>query len=343
MAFPLTVPTIGSTNWGISVNNNWNLLNSLIQGGGKNLIHNGSFDIWQRGVGFAAANVYTADRWKANAGTSANVSVTQTGSTSSPFVSQYALNIGCVSGASSYAVIGQQIEYNDFYLMLGTTMTVSFWAIATVNTSTSKALTLRYRIGTTTKDAPVLFSGTNTDYSITLSTSWQFFTQQITIPTTALGFSLEFGLFGSPVLNDGFSIALVQLEPGSINTPFMYEPFASLLATCQRFYEKSFLLTTTPGSNIQANSICTNCTNGGFNNSYAAAVTYKITKRILPTVTFYNPRAAVANTWTFYAGGVATSVTPTFEIQGTNSFTAVVGGTSTYSLVYIHYTADCDF
>jgi hypothetical protein len=347
MTLPLTLPAIGSTNWGTAVNANWTLLNSLMQGGGKNLIHNGNFDLWQRNITFGnLTGIYTADRWKAIAGTPANGSVVASGSVSSPFNAAKTYLLECTTGGSAYIEMGQQIEYQDFYLMLGVTMTVSFWAKALANTSTSKALTLQYRVNTTTTNGSTIFNGsiTPTIYSISLSTSWQLYTQQITIPTSALGFALEIGLFGSPVNGDGFYIAQVQLEPGSVNTPFMYEPFAVLLQKCQRFYEKSYDLATVPGTVTEIGSI----RGITFSSStwYNMDLRFKVTKYIAPSTSqfkFYSTNSGASGM--AYDFNVPGDVVINIVNQGMNG-TFFYNAANTWGFIHVQefqYSIDVDF
>jgi hypothetical protein len=43
-----------------------------------------------------------------------------------------------------------------------------------------------------------------------------------------------------------FEIAQVQLEPGPVATPFEQRPIGTELALCQRYYEKSYEIGTSP-------------------------------------------------------------------------------------------------
>ena len=49
-------------------------------------------------------------------------------------------------------------------------------------------------------------------------------------------------------LNATFQITDVQIEEGTIATPFERQPIGAELALCQRYYEKSYDLTTAPGA-----------------------------------------------------------------------------------------------
>ena len=85
------------------------------------------------------------------------------------------------------------------------------------------------------------------------------------------------------------TLGKVQLEPGSVATPYERQIYSDQLAQCQRYYEKSYDIGTTPGS----------VTGVGQGQFYVSGVTglnagsilciYKVTKRTNPTNTYYSP------------------------------------------------------
>lgn len=82
----------------------------------------------------------------------------------------------------------------------------------------------------------------------------------------------------------------VQLEVGSVATPFERRLYPQELAMCQRYYEKSYDYGTAPGT---AGAVTTN---GSMKATQTAApyqstwqVQFKVTKRTAPTFTVYNP------------------------------------------------------
>ena len=93
-----------------------------------------------------------------------------------------------------------------------------------------------------------------------------------------------------------FDIAQVQLEAGSVATNFEYQSFGDTLQRCLRYYEKSFPYTTAPVQNAGAVGATT------WNLALAGAVAgiapmslpFKVTKRAIPTMTFFNTGATNA-------------------------------------------------
>jgi hypothetical protein len=85
-----------------------------------------------------------------------------------------------------------------------------------------------------------------------------------------------------------FYITGVQLEAGSVATPFERRSYGQELALCQRYYEKSFAQGTAPVDNggYQGSFLLAGNSNGS---SFIGNVTWKVTKRAAPSATFYRP------------------------------------------------------
>jgi hypothetical protein len=107
--------------------------------------------------------------------------------------------------------------------------------------------------------------------------------------------------------DNNFKIALVQLEAGSVATPFESRPYGTELAMCQRYYEQSYIEGTAPGT-----ATTTNQATGrwayidGTADALTAHFPFKVTKRAAPTVTFYSPATG--------ASGQIRNVTTTSDV-----------------------------
>ncbi len=81
------------------------------------------------------------------------------------------------------------------------------------------------------------------------------------------------------------------IDPDAIGSAPLWElpDFASELARCQRYYEKSYALDTAPGALTQTGATGLFCV-GGSSAAYLAGVTipWKVQKRVAPTVTTYS-------------------------------------------------------
>jgi hypothetical protein len=230
---------------------NMNLISTAAQQGSRNAIINGGFDIWQRGTSTAvstSAATYLADRffsYRAGFAAGATVSRQSSGLTGI----QYAYRVSRDSGNSSTAEINtiHNIETANSIGFAGQPVTVSFYARKGANYSAgSSALGVR------------LISGTGTDQSIftgytgqadliysgaTLTTSWQRFTYTATVTSSAteIGLFLYFGPTGTAGAADYYEITGIQLEAGSVATPFSRAggTLQGELAACQRYYYRS--------------------------------------------------------------------------------------------------------
>lgn len=143
-------------------------------------------------------------------------------------------------------------------------------------------------------------------------------------------------------LSATFDITGVQLEPGTVATPFEQRPFGDMLRLCQREYEKSFLIATAPVTNVGSNT-----GEQQFAAGIAAAASdiayteFQVNKRAAPTITYFNPNAANAQVrdQTATADATATAATNNTErgflTTCTGNIATVVGNKLAF-----HYTAD---
>ena len=212
-----------------------------------NPVINGAFDFWQRGtvatVGTNILTQYVADRWqpyRAVAGATINrVAAGLTGF-------EYAARIQRDSGNTAVDGLywASSIETSNSVPFAGKTVTFSFYAKAGSNYSSSASgLSARLFTGTgTNQNILGGFTGSVTAVSqtATLTTSWQRFQYTATLDSNVTQIAPYF--FYSPVgtagVNDFFDITGVQIEVGSIATPFRRtgKSIATELLECQRYY-----------------------------------------------------------------------------------------------------------
>lgn len=220
----------------------------------RNKIINGNFDIWQRATTQTSNGYGSSDRWYNEHGGSSKTTSRQlftVGQTDVPNNPQYFTRtvVTSVAGATNNVIMSQLIE--SVRTFAGKTVTLSFWAKADAN----KNIAVEYAQNFGTGGSP---SARVTGIGIAtcaLTTSWQKFTLTTTIPSISgktlgtdenhnlqMAFWFDAGSsFNSRTNSLGqqsgtFDIAQVQLEEGSIATPFEQRPIGTELALCQRYY-----------------------------------------------------------------------------------------------------------
>lgn len=207
--------------------------------GFRNAIINGDFNIWQRGTSFTPSSslIYTADRFFGyNSGNGSMTISRQTftpGNTISGYEPQFYLRTAIASvGTSGAFNLGQRIE--DVRKFAGQTVTVSFW----IKSDASRTVTgYAYQVFGTGGSSSV----TTTYGTFNVTTSWQRFTATVTIPSisgktigTDSYLAIELNL---PIATQTTEIWGVQVEKGSIATPFEQRPIGTEVALCQRYYQ----------------------------------------------------------------------------------------------------------
>jgi hypothetical protein len=217
--------------------------------GYKNLVANGSFDIWQRGTTFSNSVTvqYTADRWL-NWVTSAvahTISRQATGDTTNLPNIQYCTRLQRNSGQTSTGipVIEYAAETVDSIRFAGQTFTLSFYARAGANFSaSSNVMNVVVATGTGTDQQLRTFTGYTAPVNsgATLTSTWKrfTFTGNAASNITQIGCQFYFTPTGTAGTNDYYEITGVQLEVGSVATPFSRAggTLQGELALCQRYY-----------------------------------------------------------------------------------------------------------
>jgi hypothetical protein len=219
--------------------------------GFRNKIINGDFSIWQRGTSQTANGYGSDDRWLNSVVGSTHVVSRQTSTLGSSPSQYYARTVvTSVAGAGNLVAKGQSIE--DVRLLAGQTVTISFDAWADTNRNIALELVQRFGSGgspsadvTAIGSQLVAITSTRTRYSVTVAvpsiTGKTIGTDNAS--STALFFWLDAGstynarTAGLGQQSGTFNFADVQVELGSVATPFERRPPQVELALCQRYYQ----------------------------------------------------------------------------------------------------------
>ena len=221
---------------------------------GKNELINGNFDEWQRGTSQIGSGYKSADRWRMSNTTSTFASSKQLFSIGQSDVpnnpeSFHRTVVTSNIDADAQVQILQKIE--GVRALAGQTATISFWAKA----DSSNNLAVEMSQGFGTGGSPSADVIAIVAQKIALTTSWQKFTVEATIPSISgksLGtdnndfLRLAFWLDAGSNLDartdslgqqsGTYDIAQVQLEEGTVATDFEQRHISQELALCQRYY-----------------------------------------------------------------------------------------------------------
>jgi hypothetical protein len=352
----------------------------------RNRIINGDMRIYQRNLGTvtcpSAAWTYSVDRWFMLGAQASKYSVQQSttvpNSTFSYSLLVTSLSAYTTTGVGEYFGVGQFIEgYNISDLAWGTAsaspVTISFWV--------RSSLTGTFALGL---EAQGYTPSYVTTYTINAANTWEQKVLVITPPTSGsfnavygcgvrLWWDLGSGTNYNTTVNTwaagdrirvsgsinflGTNAATlyltgVQFEKGSIATPFEYRPFPIELQMCQRYFETSYDSGTAVGTATITKS-CHFRSVATTNQFYflMPMVYYKVTKRVVPTITIYNASTGAIGTWyvdgTGGGGGSPAAVANTDgNGNDTYGFFAYTGSSFQYyqgNGIFFHWTSDIEF
>jgi hypothetical protein len=238
----------------------------------RNAIINGGMDIWQRGTATLtnpAHGLYFVDRFQLiralGDGTFDLLQSAETPAAGFPF--NYSVKIDCTAvetavAATEFAGIQQKVEGYDFKRFAGETATLSFWVkavktgiycVAFRNTDSSRSYVSEYTINAAStwerKTITLTFNAGGTWYytnTVGVTITWMLLCGSTLQIATANKNTWQTGTYiatdaqvnGLDNTNNNFWLTGVQLELGSVATPFEQRPYAHELALCQRYYER---------------------------------------------------------------------------------------------------------
>lgn len=230
----------------------------------RNRIINGKMEIAQRGTSFAAASGYTLDRWQFDASTAAVLTASQQADFPlSNYEFQSSLRLAVTTADTSissgeFARIQHKIEGYNARDLIGKTFTLSFWV--------RSAKTGVHCVGMRNSGADRSYVG---EYTVNSALAWEQKSITVTggLPSTGtwdwtngVGLGLNFMLAAGTsfhttagswqtgsfiatanqvncldTIGNIFAITGVQLEVGSVATPFEHRPYGMELALCRRY------------------------------------------------------------------------------------------------------------
>jgi len=218
--------------------------------GMRNRIINGDFRIWQRGTSFAnptsAANQYGADRWCfVRPSYAGNTTMSQVTGLTINGNNRTAMRLQRTSGDTNTGLIQtcQAIESLNIRDLAGQTITISGYYRTGANFSNTN-LYIQFVTGTGI-DEPNPITNGYTGSTVAISTSVAANTNFTKFSVTGTlasnineaGLTFIYGPSGTAGAADYFDLIDIQVEAGSVATPFERRPYGMELSLCQRYYQ----------------------------------------------------------------------------------------------------------
>lgn len=220
---------------------------TMLGGSGRNRLRNGSMRMAQRGVGpitiVNATPAYGLDGWQVLS-TGDNSTITQVLATSVNLTGASEVMEIIPGNAATEVSIYQRIAAGripDF--LQGVPVTFSGLYFNANNPTAPLTPTIRGKVPLAVDNfsglSGVIFNVAPT--LVGLPGTWQSFSATIVLPqnlTTGLQITFDLTASASPVASAGFYLANLQLELGSLQTPFELQTVAQLNAENQVFYQE---------------------------------------------------------------------------------------------------------
>ena len=194
----------------------------------RNRLINGGMQIWQRGTTFSTG--YTADRWFVGFGDSP----TFARSTDVPSAAfQFSMSVT----GSNFITLTQRIESVNTYDLAFLPVTVSFWVKQTSGAGTNSiGVQLFFP---TAADNYTSVTGTTTNL-INGTSGWAYvsttFAAGALVAQAANGIGLS--IYANVAGSSTFLVTGVQLEVGTVATPFERRLFGQEFMLCQRYFQQ---------------------------------------------------------------------------------------------------------
>lgn len=235
-------------------------------GGRRNLIINGGFDVWQRGTSQTTTGYGSVDRFSFD---SASMSSVNKGSDIANGFKNV-LEVTLKETTNWQYPTRYSLEANT--LVAGKTYTLSYYGKASQNVT---GMYGHFQTST----AGQVKTGLSTEFT----TEWVKYSHTFTIPSSYGGEQFDMYLLNHNRTGLGgvtFYLAEIQIELGSVATPFEHRSYGEELALCQRYYWAM-----NAGGHPSANATSYARFNGVSNGSYNYfTVEYPCQMRTTPTL-----------------------------------------------------------
>lgn len=314
----------------------------------RNHLYNSNFDIWQRGATVTCANAATAygpDRWYAENQLGTAGVITMTRAAGSSDGAKYGCEVKITTAPTASVANGtylyQTLENFDSLRLYNKTASV-FVKLKAKGYVTQVGIALMYKTTEAKVDTVIGSEQTVTVNSSTFSSGSISLQALGTSMTTAGVVGIRFRVVavsqGAPYdLDNGFVVEQAMLVEGAVPTVFKprFDSIQAEVQGCQRYYEKSYSLGTTPGTGTTEGIANFAHSAAAGNTNYWHGVSFKVTKRTAPTISLWDS----AGTATKVDYDTTTNEPADAERAGESGFGVKPSGTDNRNGVSFHWAA----
>jgi len=328
-------------------------------GAGRNRLINGDMMVAQRGTSFVAGanndDTYNLDRWTLLSDGNDIVDVTQANVAPSGGLFSIGLDVETVN--KKFGII-QIIEQRNIVGMFNQQCTLSFSARTSGSSiGNLKAVILAWNSTADTVTSDVVSSwnadgvtptfatnwtAENTPQNLAPSNTWTRYSITATLDTASTNNVAVFIWCDdmTTTLGDFLYVTDVQLEVGSLATPFERKTMSTTIAECQRYFCKSYSITTAPAASTTDGQV-SGVVGGQFATLHYSPMRFPVEMRARPTMTFYN-YAGTINSLQFI-GNIDGTITGVDRL-GTGGYmaTAIASGIPSGWCGTYHYVANIE-
>jgi len=137
-----------------------------------------------------------------------------------------------------------------------------------------------------------------------------------------------------------FFITGVQMEVGSVATPFEHRSFGEELALCKRYYQKSYNVDVAPGTATTVGVFNHNFLNSG--NFGNVVQRFGVSMRTAPTMVVYDGSSGTVNTIRYYDGSSDATRTTNFAITASKEQWNMADDTFTHTNIVFQWEAKAE-
>ena len=303
----------------------WNYAGN--QAAGKNFLINGGMDFFQRNT-WAGSSNWSLDRWfVTNYGSNQNGMTVTQGTTNPPAGFKYYMKVLTASTTYTNCTIAQSLETIDVLRLAGKTVTLSFYYRVPIAWTYNWGYNVFYSTNTDQNLNPsvsgnvTVSSSSGVIVTNVVNNTWTYVTKTFTVPSNATSLAVEFEQYNNIISGSEIDITGVQLEIGSVATPFSRAGGLIGLEQqlCERYYQ---LVPNFPQVLTYLSS---------FGNSYSSIQPYRTPMRIAPILTYVDDASNSGKVTVYNSAGTATNnITPSVTSHFPYGYRLYVSGQYAY-------------